>query len=203
MDTLQHFQQEGKIGGIGFSEIAPASLRLAHAVAPVSAVQSEYSLWSRQPDLGMVQACGELGVAFVAFSPLGRGVFGAQPPDPASFGEGDFRKANPRFYRTQFLPQHCGNRTFQDLRPGHGHNADSLGDRLAVVARASCDPNSRHPVCRAPARLRSWCISATHAISPRRDRANPPGRVRPWCSLLDRPGDGSGRLLLTLGITRR
>jgi len=102
MDTLQHFQQEGKIGGIGFSEIAPASLRLAHAVAPVSAVQSEYSLWSRQPDLGMVQACGELGVAFVAFSPLGRGVFGAQPPDPASFGEGDFRKANPRFIEPNF-----------------------------------------------------------------------------------------------------
>ena len=97
METLLRFRQEGKIGGIGFSEISPSSLRLAHAVAPVSAVQSEYSLWTRQPDLGMVQACRELGVAFVAFSPLGRGIFSAKTPDPASFGEADFRKANPRF----------------------------------------------------------------------------------------------------------
>tara|TARA_R110002020_G_scaffold64495_3_gene171131 strand:- start:5554 stop:6546 length:993 start_codon:yes stop_codon:yes gene_type:complete len=101
-DTLQRLKQEGKIGGIGFSEIAPASLRVAHAVAPVSAVQSEYSLWTRQPDLGMVQACETLGVAFVAFSPLGRGVFGAEAPDPARFGEGDFRKANPRFLEPNF-----------------------------------------------------------------------------------------------------
>lgn len=95
--TLERFRQEGKIGGFGFSEIAPASLRLAHAVAPVAAVQSEYSLWTRQPDLGMVQTCRELGVAFVAFCPLGRGIFAAQAPNPAAFGKDDFRNANPRF----------------------------------------------------------------------------------------------------------
>lgn len=95
--TLQRFMQEGKIGGFGFSEIAPASLRLAHAVAPVMAVQSEYSLWTRQPDMGMVQACKDLGVAFVAFCPVGRGIFAAETPDPANFGKADFRKANPRF----------------------------------------------------------------------------------------------------------
>jgi aryl-alcohol dehydrogenase-like predicted oxidoreductase len=97
VDTLEQLRQEGKIGGFGFSEIAPASLRLAHAKAPVMAVQSEYSLWTRQPDLGMVQACEDLGVAFVAFCPLGRGIFGAEAPDRASFGKGDFRTANPRF----------------------------------------------------------------------------------------------------------
>lgn len=96
-ETLQRFKQEGKIGGFGLSEIAPSSLRLAHAVAPVTAVQSEYSLWSRQPELGMVQACKDLDVAFVAFCPLGRGIFAAQAPDPANFGEADFRKTNPRF----------------------------------------------------------------------------------------------------------
>ena len=96
-DTLQRLRQEGKIGGFGFSEIAPASLRLAHAVAPVTAVQSEYSLWTRLPDLGMIEACRELGVAFVAFCPLGRGMFTPLAPDPASFGDRDFRKVNPRF----------------------------------------------------------------------------------------------------------
>ena len=97
VETLVRFKREGKIGGFGFSEIAPASLRRAHAISPVSAVQSEYSLWTRQPDLGMVQACRDLEVAFVAFSPLGRGIFAGQAPDRESFGKGDFRKANPRF----------------------------------------------------------------------------------------------------------
>lgn len=95
--TLQRFVEEGKIGGFGFSEIAPSSLRLAHSVAPVTAVQSEYSLWTRQPELGMVQACRDLGVALVAFCPLGRGIFASRAPDPATFGAADFRKPNPRF----------------------------------------------------------------------------------------------------------
>lgn len=102
METLVRFKQEGKIGGIGFSEISPSSLRRAHAVHAVMAVQSEYSLWSRMPDLGMIRACADLGVAFVPFSPLGRGVFAAQPPDPASFGKMDFRKNNPRFLEPNY-----------------------------------------------------------------------------------------------------
>jgi len=102
MGTLMRFKDEGKIGGIGFSEIAPSSLRRAHVVAPVSAVQNEYSLWARQPDLGMVQACKELGVAFVAFCPLGRGIFAEKAPDPAKFADGDFRKNNPRFVEPNF-----------------------------------------------------------------------------------------------------
>ncbi len=102
METMVKFKQEGKIGGIGFSEIAPATLRRAHAVHPVTAVQSEYSLWTRQPELGMVQACAELGVAFVAFSPVGRGMLTDTPPDPAGFAEGDFRHHNPRFTEPDF-----------------------------------------------------------------------------------------------------
>lgn len=102
METLVRFEEEGKIGGIGFSEISPASLRRAHAVHPVTAVQSEYSLWSRMPDLGMVQACRDLGVAFVAFSPLGRGMFASGMPDPPRLAADDFRKANPRFVEPNF-----------------------------------------------------------------------------------------------------
>jgi aryl-alcohol dehydrogenase-like predicted oxidoreductase len=95
--TLVKFIEEGKIGGIGFSEIAPASLRRAAAVHPVRAVQSEYSLWTRLPELGMLQACAETGTAFVAFSPLGRGIFGERLPELASFVKSDFRLNNPRF----------------------------------------------------------------------------------------------------------
>lgn len=102
METLLAFKAEGKIGGIGFSEISPASLRRAVAVGPVDAVQSEYSLWTRYPELGMIQACAELGVAFVPFSPIGRGMFGTITPDPTQFSDNDFRKNTPRFSEPNF-----------------------------------------------------------------------------------------------------
>jgi len=97
VETLARFKAEGKIKGIGFSEIAPSSLRRAHAVHPVTAVQSEYSLSTRLPEMGMIETCRELGVGFVPFSPLGRGLFAPEAPDPATFGDLDFRKKNPRF----------------------------------------------------------------------------------------------------------
>lgn len=102
METLMKFKEEGKIGGIGFSEISPGSLRRACAVGPVAGVQSEYSLWSRQPEMGVIQACKELGVAFLPFSPLARGMFGDKAPDPNEFPKGDFRNGTPRFVEPNF-----------------------------------------------------------------------------------------------------
>ncbi len=115
--TLVRFKEEGKILGIGFSEIAPYSLRRASAVHPIMAVQSEYSLWTRLPDLGMIETCRELGTTFVAFSPVGRGIFSDPLPDPAKFGEGDFRLNNPRF-----------------LEPNFAHNAEAVA-RFNAYAR--------------------------------------------------------------------
>jgi aryl-alcohol dehydrogenase-like predicted oxidoreductase len=102
METLVGFIEEGLIGGIGLSEVAPATLRRAQAVHPVAAVQSEYSLWTRQPDLGLIQTCAELGVTFVAFSPVARGMLADRFPDPSTFPPGDFRSRNPRFIEPNY-----------------------------------------------------------------------------------------------------
>ncbi len=102
MATLVKFKDEGKIGGIGFSEISPASLERAVKIHPVRAVQSEYSLWTRLPELGMLQSCRRHGVAFVAFSPVARGVLTDVPPDPSKFPAIDFRKTMPRFIEPNF-----------------------------------------------------------------------------------------------------
>ena len=102
METLLKFKKDGKIGGIGFSEISPSSLRRASEVGLVDAVQSEYSLWTRSAELGLIQTCQELGVSFIPFSPLGRGIFSKISPDPSTFGELDFRKNNPRFLQPNF-----------------------------------------------------------------------------------------------------
>jgi aryl-alcohol dehydrogenase-like predicted oxidoreductase len=95
--TLVGFIEEGLIGGYGLSEVAPATIRDAHAIHPVTAVQSEYSLWTRLPELGVLQTCRALGIAFVPFSPVGRGILADRFPDPAAFPPEDFRRGNPRF----------------------------------------------------------------------------------------------------------
>jgi hypothetical protein len=88
---------EGKIRMIGLSEVSAATLRRAHAVHPIAALQSEYSLWTRNPEIATLAACRELGTAFVAFSPLARGFLTSRPPDPAALEEKDIRRQMPRF----------------------------------------------------------------------------------------------------------
>lgn len=102
METLVRLKEEGKIGAIGLSEISPSTLERASAVHHVAAVQNEYSLWTRIPELGLLQATKRLGTALVAFSPVGRGIFSSTPVDPKRFGEGDFRRNNPRFIEPNF-----------------------------------------------------------------------------------------------------
>lgn len=95
--TLSRLKDEGKVGTIGFTEISPASLQRANTVHPIAAIQSEYSLWSRLPDLGLIEACERLGTAFVAFSPLARGMFTNKMPDAARIAENGLLNTNPRF----------------------------------------------------------------------------------------------------------
>ena len=88
---------EGKVRALGLSEVSAATLRRAHAVHPIAAVQSEYSLWSRNVEIGVLDACRDIGAAFVAFSPLARGYLSAALRDVSSFGAKDIRRGMPRF----------------------------------------------------------------------------------------------------------
>ena len=89
--------RQGKVRFLGLSEAAPATLRRACAVHPIAALQTEYSLWTRDPEAEVLPACRELGVGFVAYSPLGRGIFGGRIRSLNDLAEGDYRRNSPRF----------------------------------------------------------------------------------------------------------
>jgi aryl-alcohol dehydrogenase-like predicted oxidoreductase len=161
-ETLEGFREEGLIGAFGYSEISPASLRLAASVAPVAAVQSEYSLWTRQPELGLIQACKALGTAFVPFSPLGRGVLSDTDLDPAHFAETDFRRANPRFIGRNFAYNMDHVHALRDF-------AHARGWSTAAVALAWTLAQGDHlipiPGTRTPEHLKQWARAANIAFT--------------------------------------
>lgn len=100
--TLSRLVEKGKTRAIGFSEIAPSSLRRANGVHPVAAVQSEYSLSTRAPDLGLVQTCAELGTTLVAFSPVGRTLLTDRPFPMERVRQHAFLRGNPRFMEPNY-----------------------------------------------------------------------------------------------------
>jgi len=95
--AMKGLVEAGKVRFLGLSECSVATLRRAHAVHPIAAVQIEYSLWSREPEAEMLDACRELGIAFVAYSPLGRSFLTGAVTSPDALAADDFRRANPRF----------------------------------------------------------------------------------------------------------
>ncbi|QEW05341.1 aldo/keto reductase [Nitrincola iocasae] len=97
IDGLARLVQAGKIARIGLCEVSAETLRRAHAVHPITAVQTEYSLWTREVEREVLPTCRELGVGFVPYSPLGRGFLTGRFQHATEFGEGDFRTNLPRF----------------------------------------------------------------------------------------------------------
>lgn len=95
--ALADLVRAGKVRAIGLSEVSAATLRRAHAVHPVAALQTEYSLWTRNPEIAVLAACREIGAAFVAFSPLGRGFLGGALRDVGTLDAKDLRRGMPRF----------------------------------------------------------------------------------------------------------
>src|SRR4051812_3643847 len=95
--AMAELVEAGKVRHLGLSEAAPETIRRAHAVHPIAAVQTEYSLWTRDPETEVIPTCRELGIGFVPYSPLGRGFLSGRFSSPEEIDENDFRRYNPRF----------------------------------------------------------------------------------------------------------
>jgi aryl-alcohol dehydrogenase-like predicted oxidoreductase len=115
---------EGKIRALGLSEVSAATLKRAHAVHPIAAVQTEYSLWTRNAEIAVLGACAEIGAALVAFSPVARGYLTAVAPEPAALDAKDIRRTMPRF----MVPAHWA------------VNLQRRESFLALAAEAGCTP---------------------------------------------------------------
>ena len=94
---LARLREAGKVRGFGLCEVSPGTLRRAAAVAPLAVLQTEYSLWAREPAAELLPACDALGIAFMAYSPLGRGFLAGAIRSPDQLGAADFRRSQPRF----------------------------------------------------------------------------------------------------------
>jgi aryl-alcohol dehydrogenase-like predicted oxidoreductase len=121
--ALSDLVRSGKIREIGLSEVSATTLRKAHAVHPIAAVQTEYSLWTRNPEIAVLKACQELGATFVAFSPVARGFLCGDLRDVSTLAANDIRRAMPRFSA--------------DAYPA---NLLLLDDYLAIAREVGCTP---------------------------------------------------------------
>ena len=126
---LSDLVRAGKIRSIGLSEVSANTLRKAHAVHPIAAVQTEYSLWTRNPEIAVLDACRELGTAFVAFSPVARGFLAGKPIDITQLDAKDIRRSMPRFNAENF-PRN------QQLLPPYLALAQELGCSPSQLAIA-------------------------------------------------------------------
>jgi aryl-alcohol dehydrogenase-like predicted oxidoreductase len=123
MSELVH---EGKVRALGLSEAGAATIRRAHAVHPIAAVQSEYSLWSREPETEVLPVCRELGIGFVPYSPLGRGFLTGAIRDRSGLGEQDFRRGLPRFQEENLLANLALLTTLEQVAASKGVTAAQL-----------------------------------------------------------------------------
>ncbi|MDN2708866.1 aldo/keto reductase [Janthinobacterium sp. SUN118] len=120
MGALAQLLQEGKIRAVGLCEVSAATLLRAAAICPVAAVQSEYSLWTREPELGVLAACRHVGASFFAYSPLGRGFLTGTITAADSLAAGDFRQFNPRFAAANLVHNQAIAALVQDMARAKG-----------------------------------------------------------------------------------
>ena len=121
--ALSDMVAAGKVRAIGLSEVSAETLRRAHAIHPIAAVQSEYSLWTRNAEIAVLEECRRIGAAFVAFGPVARGFLAGAIADPTTFVASDIRRAMPRFQE-----------------PAWSANRRLLADYLELAAQARCTP---------------------------------------------------------------
>lgn len=137
----------GKIRAIGLSEVSAPTLRRAHATHPIAALQTEYSPWTRNPEIAVLDECRELGVGFVAFSPVGRGFLAGAAHDPSRLEDGDFRKSMPRWQGDALA-----------------HNLKVYAEFKAIADEAGCTPAQ---LCLA------WLLAKDEMIVPIPGTTNP------------------------------
>ena len=175
-DTLKRLITEGKIGGYGMSEVAPYTLERAHAVHPVRAIQNEYSLWTRQPELGLIQLCKALGTAFVPFSPLARGALGHVMLDPATLPKGEFRTLIPRFSPENWPHNRSRIDAFRAYAADRGLSPAALALAWTLAQGPHVIPI---PGTRTAEHLAHWAMAAESTLTPEDhseiNRLLPPG----------------------------
>ena len=154
---------EGKVRNLGLSEAGVATIRRAHAVHPIAAVQSEYSLWTRDPENGVLDTCRELGIGFVPFSPLGRGFLAGAITSADQLGEKDFRRGLPRFEQENIAKNLAAVEKLKQLAAAKGVSAANLA--LAWVLHQG-DFIVPIPGSRKIANLESNVAAASIALSP-------------------------------------
>jgi aryl-alcohol dehydrogenase-like predicted oxidoreductase len=123
---LLKLEAEGKIRAFGLSEVAPTTLKRAHALAPVEVLQTEYSLWSREPEVELLPVCAELGVTFMAYSPLGRGFLAGAIRSVKDLAQGDLRRTHPRFDAPNIDQNMAFMRVISHLAEAHGCTTPQL-----------------------------------------------------------------------------
>ena len=200
----------GKVRYLGLSEAAPATVRRAHAVHPITALQTEYSLWSREPEEGLLAACRELNIGFVPYSPLGRGFLTGRFASPEDLPEGDWRRNNPRFQGENFYANLAIVRRVQGLAARKHCTAAQLalawllaqGDDIVPIpgskVRSRLEENAAAiDIVLTPDEVEELSAAAPHgrgrghAIHRRRDGHDQPVMPRPADRLrAGRPGSG-------------
>lgn len=123
---LSRAVERGELRALGLSEVSAATLRRAHAVHPIAALQSEYSPWSREAELGTLAACSEIGAAYVAFSPVGRGALTRSPPVVSQLDARDIRRSMPRFIESAWQQNQPLLAGFREIAQGCGRTPAQL-----------------------------------------------------------------------------
>jgi aryl-alcohol dehydrogenase-like predicted oxidoreductase len=162
-ETLKDLIKTGKIGAFGFSEISPTSLYRAAAIHEVAAVQSEYSLSVRSPEMGLIQATAELGTALVAFSPLGRSLLTDKPPSLKKAQAISFLSSNPRFNEPNLSLNRTATRGFRQLASEFEMSAAALAIAWLLHKAPHIIPI---PGTRTVDHLREHCHGASKQLSP-------------------------------------
>ena len=135
--AMSELVSEGKVRFLGLSEAAPNTIRRAHKVHPISALQTEYSLWSREPEDEILPTIRELGIGFVPYSPLGRGFLTGKYKSIEDFPEGDYRRHAPRFQGDNFAKNLKLVTRVQEMAAQRGHTASQLALAWVLACRKS------------------------------------------------------------------